>query len=94
MVADATRCAHCDVLIVNPASSETHGGRTYCCRNCAHAMEQSGSGSDPQAGRYENELTCAHCGAPIVDESSMETKGDQAFCCDNCARAMATTGGR
>jgi hypothetical protein len=94
MVTDVARCAHCDSPIVNPVSSERHGSQVFCCRNCAHEMEQGGSGTDPQAGRWENELTCAHCGCHIVDESSMQTQGDQAFCCDNCARAMATTTGR
>jgi hypothetical protein len=89
MVTDATRCAHCDSPIVDPTAQVVHGSMTFCCPNCAAAMEQSGSGSDPHAGRYENELHCAHCGCAIVDEATMQTKGDDAFCCVNCARAMA-----
>jgi hypothetical protein len=90
---DRTRCASCDSPIVDPTSQVIHGALTYCCANCAEAMEQSGSGSDPHAGRYENALRCAHCNAPIVDESTMQTRGDEAFCCANCAHAMAQSNG-
>jgi hypothetical protein len=69
-----------------------HVGQTYCCTNCSNAMEQSGSGSDPHAGHYENALHCAHCGVPIVDEATMQSRGDEAFCCANCARAMSGAG--
>ena len=41
------RCAHCDVDISDPTTQVVHGGTTYCCANCAAAMEQGGSGSDP-----------------------------------------------
>jgi hypothetical protein len=55
-------------------------------------MEESGSGSDPHAGRHENDLRCAHCGCAIVDETPMEARGDDAYCCRNCALAMASAG--
>jgi hypothetical protein len=61
---------------------------TCCCANCSAAMEQAGSGSDPQARAYEGAFRCAHCGVAIVDESTMDSRGDQAFCCPNCAKAM------
>ena len=82
------RCAHCDVPIVDPTIQVVHGDMTFCCANCAAAMEQSGSGSDPHVGDRAGDLRCAHCGTPIVDESTMESRGDQAFCCSNCARSM------
>ena len=87
MTTAAAQCAHCQSPIVDPTTQVVHGSATYCCANCAAAMEQSGSGSDPGAGRRENDLRCAHCGVAIVDESSMESRGDDAFCCANCARA-------
>lgn len=82
------RCAHCGSEIVDPTTRVIHGTDTFCCPNCAAAMEQRGAGSDPEAGRYENTLRCAHCNAAIVDEATMATRGDQAFCCKNCAAAM------
>lgn len=90
MVMAAEKCLHCGSPIVDPTTSVDHGGDIYCCANCAAAMEQQGAGSDPQAGRQENDLRCAHCGCAIVDESSMQSDGDDAFCCANCARAMAS----
>src|SRR5258708_35122756 len=78
------RCAHCGVPIVDPTTQRVHGSRTYCCANCAAAMEQYGPGTDPDSTRAKNDLRCTHCGAPIVDESSMESQGDAAFCCRNC----------
>jgi hypothetical protein len=86
------RCANCDTPIVDPTTRVIHGRLAFCCNNCANAMEQGGSGSDPQAMHYEGDLRCAHCGVPIVDESTMETRGDDAFCCANCARAMTRAG--
>jgi DNA-directed RNA polymerase subunit RPC12/RpoP len=81
------RCANCDVDIVDPTTKVEHGQRAYCCVNCAEAMEQAGSGSDPHALRHENDLRCSHCGVAIVNESTMESRGSDAFCCANCARA-------
>jgi hypothetical protein len=81
------RCAHCGVDIVDPTTKVEHGSVAYCCPNCSEAMEQGGSGSDPQALRHENDLHCAHCGVAIVDEATMESRGNDAFCCANCARA-------
>jgi hypothetical protein len=89
---DRTRCAHCESPIVDPTTQVIHGSLTFCCANCSEAMEQSGSGSDPHAGRYENALRCAHCDTPILDESTMVSHGDDAFCCTNCAQAMAMSG--
>ena len=80
-------CAHCDVPIVDPTTQVVHGGATYCCPNCAAAMEQGGSGSDPRTLSHDEDLRCAHCGTPIIDEKTMESRGDQAFCCGNCAQA-------
>jgi DNA-directed RNA polymerase subunit RPC12/RpoP len=73
---------------VDPTTQVVHGEMTYCCANCTAAMEQQGSGSDPETRDHPNELRCDHCGSPIVDESSMESRGDQAFCCRNCAAAV------
>ena len=83
------RCAHCDTAIVDPTTRVVHGDKTYCCANCAAAMEQGGGGSDPHALAHAGDLRCAHCRTAIVDESTMESRGDLAFCCANCARAMA-----
>ena len=88
MNTSATTCAHCDVEISDPTSQVVHGDLTYCCPNCAHAMEQSGSGSDPATMTTGGDLRCAHCSAVIVDESTMESRGDEAYCCANCAGAM------
>jgi len=84
----AEHCQHCDSLILDPTRAVHHGPLTFCCTNCASAMEQGGSGSDPHAGRHENELFCTHCGSPITDESTLVSRGDDPFCCDNCL-AMA-----
>ena len=74
------RCAHCDVNISDPTTQVVHGDMTYCCVNCAQALEHGGSGAQPTGA-----LMCTHCGTLIVDESSMVSRGDQAFCCSNCA---------
>ena len=76
------RCAHCDVNITDPTTQVVHGDMTYCCTNCAGALERKGSGAEPTGA-----LMCTHCGTLIVDESSMVSRGDQAFCCSNCASA-------
>ena len=82
-------CAHCQTPIVDPTVQVVHGDRTYCCANCAAAMEATGSGSDPKALRHgEDEFWCAHCGVAIVHDETMESRGDNAYCCSNCA-AMA-----
>jgi len=93
MARDADACAHCGVAIVDPTTRRVHGDMAYCCANCAAAMEQGGSGSDPQALDHPGDLRCAHCGCAIVDESSMESRDDQAYCCRNCATAMAAAKG-
>ena len=94
MTMDRTRCAHCDSPIVDPTSQVIHGNATFCCRNCSHAMEQSGSGTDPQAGEHQGDLRCAHCGCAIVDETTMETRGDDAYCCRNCVEAISASSTR
>jgi len=78
-------CANCDVPITDPTSQVVHSARSFCCTNCSAAMEDSGSGSDPHAGRHENSFTCARCGCAIVHELTMQSRGDDAFCCANCA---------
>ncbi len=88
MAEGATLCAHCRTPIVDPTTQVVHGDRTYCCANCASALEQTTGGSDPQAPEQKGQFQCAHCNAAIVDESTMETGGDDAFCCRNCATAM------
>ena len=82
----ATECSHCGAIIVDPTSRVIHGNEVFCCTNCAQAMEQRGSGSDPHTLSHQEDLRCAHCGVPILDESTMTTSGDEAFCCANCAR--------
>jgi len=82
-------CQHCGTPILDRATMVDHGGAVYCCVNCAGAMEQSGSGSDPHSPHHEPDLHCVHCGAPIADESTMRSLGDDAFCCDNCFQIAA-----
>ena len=85
----AMTCVHCGVLIEDLATMVDHGGETYCCANCSNAMEQGGSGSDPQALEHESDLRCTHCDSPISDESTMRSRGDDAFCCENCYQMAA-----
>jgi hypothetical protein len=85
----AMTCEHCGTPIQDPTTMVDHGGVTYCCANCASAMEQEGSGSDPHALDHENDLRCVHCGTAIADESTMESHEDDAFCCGNCAQMAA-----
>ena len=85
---DRTRCAHCDVPISDPTTQVVHGDATYCCRNCAHTMEQGGSGSDPKALEVGGDFRCTHCGCVIVDEATMQSRGNDPFCCANCLNAM------
>jgi DNA-directed RNA polymerase subunit RPC12/RpoP len=83
------RCDHCGTLIHDSATMVDHGGVVYCCANCASAVEQQGSGSDPQAPTRDNDLRCQHCGAPIADESTMMSRGDDPYCCPNCYQMAA-----
>ena len=89
MAAAPTSCAHCGTEISDPTTSVVHGDLTYCCANCAGAMEQEGSGSDPRAMENAEDLRCAHCGSPIVDESTMDSRGNDAYCCGNCLQMAA-----
>jgi hypothetical protein len=82
-------CVHCGTTIQDMTTMVTHGNATYCCANCANAMEQEGSGSDPHAMDHANDLVCRHCGTPIVDESTLRSLGNDAFCCDNCYAVAA-----
>jgi hypothetical protein len=81
-------CAHCEVSITDPTTEVVHGDLTYCCTNCAEAMERVAGGSDPRPLSRRDVPRCSHCDTPIVDKRSMETRGEQVFCCANCARAM------
>jgi len=83
----ASTCQHCDCPVVDPTTSVDHGGRLYCCANCAAAMEQVTGGSDPQGPSHENDFRCARCRCVIVHEATMEERGDQPYCCRNCAEA-------
>jgi DNA-directed RNA polymerase subunit RPC12/RpoP len=90
MTTDVAMCAQCQTPIVDPTTRVIHGDMTYCCPNCSEAMEQHGSGSDPDVLQVDGHLRCAHCSVVIVDEATMESRGDQAFCCANCSAAMGT----
>jgi len=83
-----TQCAHCDSSIVDPTTRVIAGNRVYCCPNCAAALEQQGSGSDPHTLTQAGRLRCNHCAAVILDESTMTTRDGQTYCCLNCQRAM------
>ena len=85
-------CMHCKTPITDPTTRVTNGSYTYCCVNCSAAMEQSGPGSDPNAGTGKNHLRCSHCGATIVHEEHMQGSGDQIYCCPNCASHAAHAG--
>jgi len=84
----ATECAHCSCPIVDPTTRVIAGDRIYCCPNCAAALEQHGSGSDPHTLQQGNHLRCAHCSSVILDEATMVTGQGQTYCCVNCQRAM------
>ena len=84
-------CAHCGVRITDPTTQVIHGDMTYCCANCAAAVEQTSGGSDPRPLDHPGDLRCGHCSSAIVDESTMVSRGDQAFCCTNCANAAPVT---
>lgn len=85
-----TRCTYCEVAIVDPSTQVVHGDQTYCCPNCAHAMEQGGSGSDPYALESSGEIRCAHCGVEIVHDDTMTERDGSVFCCANCASMVGT----
>jgi DNA-directed RNA polymerase subunit RPC12/RpoP len=87
----AANCANCDVAISDPTVQVVHGDRTFCCANCAAAMEQGGSGSDPRTMSHDEDLRCSHCGVTIVNEATMVSRGDQGFCCSNCAAGVGVT---
>jgi hypothetical protein len=86
-------CAHCQVEITDETTQVVHGARTYCCPNCAAAMEESGSGSDPATLSHPDALRCSHCGCAIIDESTMQTRGDEVYCCSSCAMTAAARAG-
>lgn len=77
-------CAHCGVEIIDPVVQVVHGELTFCCANCAEAMEQQAYDGRDDAPR------CAHCDTPIVSRATMEQRGDRVFCCSNCASAATT----
>lgn len=76
-------CAHCGVEIVDPVVQVVHGDLTFCCANCAEAMEHSG------AEGHKHTPRCAYCDTPVVHRATMEQRGEQIFCCSNCASVMA-----
>jgi len=82
------QCAHCDSSIVDPTTRVIAGNRVYCCPNCAAALDQRGSGSNPHTLTQAGHLRCNHCAAVIIDESTMTTRDGQTYCCVNCQRAM------
>jgi len=88
-----TSCANCDCSIVDVRTRVIHSDLVYCCANCAAAMEQQGSGSDPHTLSTAGEARCSHCGSVIRDDTSMVMEGDQVFCCTNCARATEPASG-
>jgi hypothetical protein len=84
-----TVCANCEVTITDPTTEVVHGDLTFCCANCAEAMEHIAGGSDPKPLSQRAHARCSHCGTPIVDERTMERRADQVFCCRNCAEAVS-----
>jgi hypothetical protein len=84
-----TLCAHCEVTITDPTTQVVHGSLTFCCVNCAEAMEHVAGGSDRKPLSQHARLRCSHCDTPIVDETTLERRGDLVFCCTNCAEAVA-----
>ncbi len=89
----AARLACGTVEIVDPTTQVVHGSMTFCCANCSAAMEESGSGSDPDTRSHADDPSCAHCGARIVDDTTMAEREGRIFCCDNCARATVASAG-
>ena len=75
MIAPENHCVHCNVAITDSTTRVVHGQRTYCCANCAAAVEQVTGGSDPRVPEYAGKLRCAHCGVAIVDESTITHDG-------------------
>jgi hypothetical protein len=80
-------CLHCGAPIVDPTTQVIHGHETFCCANCAEAMEQRTGGSDRGAPRHASAIRCARCESPIVESSTMEESGGRVYCCHNCAEA-------
>ncbi len=39
-------CAHCDTLIVDRSTMVERDGKTFCCNNCALAMERAQKAPD------------------------------------------------
>ncbi|TME94887.1 MAG: hypothetical protein E6I40_06700 [Chloroflexi bacterium] len=39
-------CGHCGVLIVDHSTMVERGGKTFCCNNCALAMERAQDAPD------------------------------------------------
>ena len=84
MATEATQCAHCQMPIIDQRTNVQRDGRTYCCPNCAAAVERREKGEQEPTGVK----CCAECGVAIVDESTMQTRVGEAFCCANCFDAM------
>ena len=84
MPSHATQCARCQMPISDPTTEVSRGGKTFCCGNCAAAVD-SEVAADPSGANC-----CAECGVPIVDESTMQTRAGERFCCANCLNAMET----
>lgn len=86
------QCNHCGTSIVDLTTQVVRDDMTYCCGNCAAAMEHDGgvevaSAETTPPGEGSGLMRCAHCGTIIIDVGSMESRGKQTFCCTNCARA-------
>ena len=84
MPTTATQCACCQMPISDRTTQVIRGGKTFCCPNCAAAMERGGA--EPP----KNAPTCVECGVAIVDRSTMRTRAGESFCCPNCLNAMDT----
>lgn len=80
----ATQCAHCGMPIIDPRTQVTRADQTYCCPNCAAAVERREHGTAEPSGVP----CCAECGVAIVDESTIQTRAGESFCCANCFDAM------
>ena len=75
MLRSLIMCAHCNEEILDQTTMVTHGDLSYCCPNCAAAMEESGSfwvpmpDSSPRVQRSRAEAT-AQLAAQGEDESA------------------------
>lgn len=67
-------CLYRGAPIVDPTSQVLHGATTFCCANCAEAMEQRTGGSDPDAPRHRHARSCALRGA---DRRRSDDGGDR-----------------